>query len=160
VKIYLERCGVAVAADFTFERPADLEPKRSLSFEVRSLLNKFSASPSDGPPALPLLPGYTAWYDAGPTPRRATSPPGRAPPPDLVALTGAPRVRSASAPEPAPTKNEKCRHGTRIGYVLGIGASTAGSDIRPQTLFSSIKLPAAPDVLFQVGRYVTGTAGR
>jgi len=49
--------------------------------------SEISASPSDGPPALPLLPGYAAWLEAGllaASPGRATSPPGRAPPPDPV----------------------------------------------------------------------------
>ena len=64
---------------------------------------RISASPSNGQLALPLLPVYAAWYDAGllaASPGRAQQPPGRTPLPDLVPVAPPHGFAGASVPEP------------------------------------------------------------
>jgi hypothetical protein len=77
----------------------------------------------DGPPLLSLLPGYAAWLEArllAASPGRATSPPGRAPLPDVVPVTGAPRVRRHERSRTRARKSEKSRHGRVSGHCLGL----------------------------------------
>jgi len=96
--------------------------------------SEISASPSDGPPTLPLLPGYAAWYDAwllAASPGHATSPPGRAPPPYLVPVTGAPRVRRRERARTRAQKKRKmssCYADRVIFWRMAIGQLVLTSD--------------------------------
>jgi hypothetical protein len=92
--------------------------------------SEISASPSDGPPALPLLPGCAALFEAGllaVPPGRATSPLGRAPPPNPVPVTGAPRVRRRDAPGPGQeTANTPGRFRPRVVSTSSFSVNFGG----------------------------------
>jgi hypothetical protein len=114
--------GSAGGAGVGVAHGAQWGPRAGSRCSAKGGIYEISASPSDGLPVLPLLPGYAARFEAGllaASPGRDTSPPGRALAPDAVLLTGAQRIRRRERARTQPRHSENSPHGTRIGLFCG-----------------------------------------